>query len=382
MRKNLLYFGFLVFGLLACQKDLNENGSANQIPSDQNNPSLPSQLFNYANPNLPAFLNLGPVAAADNTPVNNPVTNAGATLGRVLFYEKHISANKTISCASCHINSVGFSDSKVLSAGFENGATGRHSMSLANSRFYANGRFFWDERAASLEEQVLLPIQDEVELGLSLDSLVARVEQLDYYEDLFIAAFGSKEVTSSRISLALAQFIRSMVSYQSKYDAGRQQVAASNLNFPNFTALENRGKELFFSPAIGCAACHGTDAFIAPGPRNNGLDANNNADQGVGGANGNANQNGLFKVGSLKNIALSAPYMHDGRFTTLEEVVEHYNSGVQNNPNLSVPLRLPTGGVRRLNLTDLDKQALVAFLETLTDTAMVNYEKYSDPFID
>lgn len=382
MLNKLLFSGFLLFSLLSCQKDPDETGSGNQNTSTENGPTLPSQLFNYANPSLPAFLNLGPVAAADNTPVNNPVTNAGATLGRVLFYEKHFSANSTISCASCHINTLGFSDSKVLSAGFENGATGRHSMSLANSRFYANGRFFWDERAQTLEEQVLLPIQDEVELGQNLDSLVARLEQLDYYDDLFIAAFGSNEITSDRISLALAQFVRSMVSYQSKYDAGRQQVAAANLDFPNYTAQENRGKELFLSPAIGCAACHGTDAFIAPGPRNNGLDATNDADQGVGGANGNANQDGLFKVGSLKNIALSAPYMHDGRFTTLEEVVEHYNSGVQNNPNLSAPLRLPNGGIRRLNLSDADKQALVAFLETLTDTAMVKDEKFSDPFID
>jgi cytochrome c peroxidase len=173
-----------------------------------------------------------------------------------------------------------------------------------------------------------------------------------------------------------------MISYQSKYDIGRQQVTAANQNFPNFTAEENQGKALFLNPAIGCAACHGTDAFIAPGPRNNGLDALNADDAGVGGVTGNANQNGLFKVGSLKNVALTAPYMHDGRFNTLEEVIEHYNSGVANNPNLSIPLRLPNNGVRRLNLSENEKQALVAFLETLTDTALNNDVKFSNPFVD
>lgn len=372
----------ILFMFSSCQKDESSAANPTNSNSELNAPVLPASLLNYANPNLPNYLNLGPVANADNTPVNNPVSNAGATLGRVLFYDKALSKNNMVSCATCHQAANGFSDQSVLSIGFENGLTGRHSMSLANSRFYANGNFFWDERANTLEDQVLMPIQDEVEMGMDLDSLVLKLEGLSYYSDLFRSAFGDEEINSNRISLALAQFIRSMISFESKYDVGRQQVTAANLPFPNFTAEENQGKALFLNPAIGCAACHGTDAFIAPGPRNNGLDATNSLDAGLGGVSGNANQEGLFKVGSLKNVALTAPYMHDGRFSSLEEVIEHYNSGVEDNPNLSIPLRLPNNGVRRLNLSDADKQALVAFLETLSDTAMVNDEKFSDPFPD
>ncbi len=253
-------------------------------------------------------------------------------------------------------------------------------MSLTNSRYYANRRFFWDERALSLEEQVLLPIQDPVEMGMNLDSLILKLKGLDYYQPLFSDAFSDGEINSKNLSFALSQFIRSMVSYTSKYDVGRLQVADQTNDFPNFTAEENRGKALFLNPAIGCAACHGTEAFIAPGARNNGLDVDNTADLGVGGVTNNSNAEGLFKVGSLRNVALTAPYMHDGRLSTLREVIEHYNNGVKNNPNLSAPLRLPNGGVRRLNLSSNEIDDLVAFLETLSDPEMLADEKFSDPF--
>tara|TARA_R110002050_G_scaffold43127_1_gene103618 strand:- start:8941 stop:10080 length:1140 start_codon:yes stop_codon:yes gene_type:complete len=376
MNKSILLLSVLL-SLLACKKD----STVEQTPSSSSAVlNLPDTYFNYANPNLPDYYRNGPVAQSDNTPANNAISDAGATLGRVLFYDKNLSQNNTISCASCHQNSNGFSDQAVLSSGFENGSTARHSMSLANSRYYANRRFFWDERAQSLEEQVLLPIQDQVEMGMNLDSLFVKLKGLDYYQYLFSDAFSDGEINSQNISFALAQFVRSMVSYTSKYDVGRLQVANQNTNFPNFSAEENRGKALFLNPAIGCAACHGTDAFIAPGPRNNGLDLDNTADLGVGGVTNNSNANGLFKVGSLRNIALTAPYMHDGRFSTLREVIEHYNDGVQNNPNLSAPLRLPNGGVRSLNLSSADIDALVAFLETLSDPVMLENERFSDPF--
>lgn len=382
MIKPIFTFAIALLLLCSCQKDRSSSGISNSAPNSSSllSPVLPETPFNYAQQNLPNYLLAGPVANADNTPADNAISNAGATLGRVLFYDKQMSANASVACASCHQIENGFSDPATLSFGFENGETGRHSMSLANSRFYANGHFFWDERANSLEDQVLMPIQDGVEMGMTLDSLITRLEGLDYYPELFVAAFGSDEINSDRISKALAQFIRSMVSFNSKYDIGLQQVNNRNLDFPNFSAEENLGKNLFFSPAIGCAACHGTDAFIAPGPRNNGLDLTNADDQGIGGQNGNPNQIGQFKVGSLKNIELSAPYMHDGRFNTLEEVIEHYSSGVQNNPNLSAPLRLPNGGVRLLNLSAAEKSALVAFLKTLSDPVLTAEEKFSDPF--
>lgn len=364
--------------ILACSRDKNTvENPASPAPLE---PALPGKPFNYASPNLPAFYSLNNIQQADNTPTNNPVSDAGATLGRVLFYEKALSSNYTISCGSCHQAVNGFSDQARLSKGFEGGETGRHSMLLANAKYYEPGHFFWDERAATLEDQVLMPIQDPVEMGLSLEEALSRLKELDYYPALFSAAFGDAEINSERMSLALAQFIRSMVSYQSKYDVGRAQVNNPAQDFPNFSAVENQGKALYFNQQIGCATCHGTDAFIAPEARNNGLDATT-TDAGVGGISGNTADDGLFKVGSLKNIALTAPFMHDGRFNSLREVIEHYNSGVQNHPNLSPPLRLPgNGGVRRLNLNEAQKDALIAFLHTLTDTVMINDEKFADPF--
>jgi cytochrome c peroxidase len=379
--KRVSVFLLLVVVFFSCSKDdnsSNDNGSNPVLPSITQL-DLPDVPFNYENLALPNHYNRPPLLASDNTPNNNPVTNEAATLGRVLFYDKQLSLNNTIACASCHNQEDGFSDPLQFSDGFLNGKTGRHSMSLANSRYYSNGNFFWDERANSLEDQVLLPIQDAVEMGMTLDSLIQKLQNVEYYSDLFTYAFGDDEINSNRISRALAQFIRSMVSYQSKYDVGRAQVNAQNQDFPNFSTAENNGKRLFLSGRLGCAACHGTDAFIAPGSRNNGLDLTT-TDPGVGGVTNNNNDDGEFKVGSLKNISLTAPYMHDGRFSTLREVVEHYNSGVQAHPNLSPPLRLPNGQARVLNLSETEKDDLIAFLHTLTDDVMVADEKYSDPF--
>lgn len=377
--RSALVFILLLIVLASCNKEEENISSRNWIVINSESVDIPDIPFNYSNQGFPNYLTNGPVDRADNTPNNNPVTNEGATLGRVLFYDKQLSLNKTISCGSCHGAISGFSDSEILSDGFNGGKTGRHSMSLTNSRFYNNGRFFWDERARTLEDQVLLPIQDPVEMGMSLDSVIARLENTDYYPDLFTNVFGSNEITENRISLSLAQFVRSMVSFQSKYDQGRSRVANSSLNFPNFTNSENNGKTLFLSNRLACASCHGTDAFIAPGSRNNGLDATT-TDAGVGGDNGNSNDLGEFKVGSLKNIGVSGPYMHDGRFATLQEVVDHYNDGVQNHPNLSNALRVGNDQVRKLNLTNNEKNDLIAFLHTLTDDVMINDEKFSDPF--
>ena len=319
----------------------------------------------------------------DNTPNDNPITNDGATLGRVLFYDNNLSVNNTRSCASCHLAADGFSDPLEFSIGFEGGLTPRNSMGLANARFYENGRFFWDERAATLEDQTLQPIQDPIEMGMTLDGLVSKLQALDYYPSLFENAFGDSTITSDRISRALAQFVRSMVSYESKYDVGRAAAGNNNDNFSNFTNQENQGKQLFFSNRTNCSRCHETVIFVGDRPRNNGLDLVS-TDNGEGGVNGNANDNGKFKAPSLRNIELTAPYMHDGRFATLEEVVEHYNSGVQAHPNLDNRLRQGgnNGEPRRLNLSNQEKAALVAFMKTLTDNEFITDEKYSNPFVN
>ena len=372
---------FILIGIVSCSSDSEYVELIDDVSIDENTSSdleilartlnLPANSFNYENVVLPDyFLNNG-TAQEDNTPNNNPITNEGATLGRVLFYDNQLSINNAVSCASCHDQSKGFTDVNTLSVGFNGELTARNSMGLANAKFYDNGRFFWDERAASLEEQVLLPIQDAVEMGLTLEELETKLQNNDYYTVLFTRAFGDEEITSERVSLALAQFVRSMVSYQSKYDEGLAQTNNQNANFPNFTTSENLGKNLFFSNRTRCSDCHDTNAFVGDRARNNGLDAVL-TDEG--------RNDGEFKVPSLRNIELTAPFMHDGRFATLEEVVEHYNSGVQNSADLDGRLR-QGNGVRRLNLTELEKQSLVDFLKTLTDEEFIFDEKFSDPFL-
>lgn len=217
--------------------------------SPLNLPATPFDYATYADDDLPAHFRTDAnggsdnTVDSDNTPANNPVTNAGATLGRVLFYDKSLSINDAVSCASCHKQSLGFSDVAVLSEGFQGGLMARHSMSLANNRFYQSGKFFWDERANTLEEQVLMPIQDGVEMGMDLETLIIKLVQLDYYPALFNDAFGSEDITSERISLALAQFNRAMVSYQSQYDAALASATDANLQGNNLSHVLNADEE-------------------------------------------------------------------------------------------------------------------------------------------
>jgi cytochrome c peroxidase len=388
MLQRIFLFLFLAtLGLASCKKE-------QPVDPFEGVLQLPEVPYSYSGIELPNHFLVnsgGPlptsVTGHDNTPTGNPITDQGATLGRVLFYDKNLSKNRTVSCASCHQQANGFSDPLRLSTGFEGGHTRRHSMSLVFARYYQHGRFFWDERAATLEQQVLLPIQDVVEMGLTLTELEYRVRSQPYYEPLFNDAFGNGTVNADRISRALAQFVRSIVSYQSKYDAGRAMVANPGQPFPNFTPQENQGKQLFFQPVNagggGCFGCHTSEAFInSPrGPLNNGLDPISSTDRGAFESQARPDLLGAFKTTTLRNIADSAPYMHDGRFATLDEVVEHYNSGVQAHPNLAPALRNPAGEPLRLNLSAAQKSALVAFLHTLSDPVMRADPKYANPFL-
>lgn len=388
--KSILLTTFLivVFGVISCKKDdVNE-------PIEESVLNLPENPFDYASLNLPSHFTTNvagqplptSINGTDNTPTTNPITNYGATLGRVLFYDKKLSANGTISCASCHKQDKGFSDDATLSLGFNGGTTGRHSMTLINARFYQRGRFFWDERATTLEEQVLMPFQDPVEMGMTLQQVVSKVQEQSYYPELFQKAFGSTEISSDKISRALAQFVRSIVSFSSKYDQGRALVASPGANFPNFTTEENTGKNIFFQtiPNGGgaCFGCHTTEAFVSanPGPQNNGLDLSSTTDLGAGSVFTNPIFIGRFKTTTLRNIELTAPYMHDGRLSTLEQVVEHYNSGIKAHPTLSPALTDGNGNPVQLNLTISQKAALVAFLKTLTDNSVSTETKWSNPF--
>ena len=344
-------------------------------------PAEPFDYFTYAVTNLPEHYfpspPFGDAGAAINTPANNPITNHGATLGRVLFYDKRLSINQSISCASCHTQDTGFADVRQLSVGYDGSLTQRHSMGLTHAVFYSSGRFRWDETAETLEIQCLIPIEAENEMGLPLAALRGRLASTPFYQQLFENAFGDASVTDERIARALAQFIRSMVSYNSKYDLGFE---LGELGFPSFELVfddsELLGQQLFERTpnSVNCHECHTTAAQIGNEPRNIGLDLVN-TDDGAG--------NGRFKVPSLRNIAVRGRFMHDGRFESLAEVVQFYDLEVQDNPDLDGLLREdgdPDGKPERLNLTRRERQALIDFMETLTDHQFLNDPKFSDPF--
>lgn len=343
--------------------------------------NLAGALPDYANPAWPVHYD-GGVTALTNAPPDNPVTNAGATLGRVLFHDRRLSINDAISCASCHQQANGFTDPARLSAGFNTvDRTDAHSMRLTNVRFSAPA-MFWDRRATSLELQTTQPIRNAVEMGFDathggIDALITKMNGLRYYPELFRFVYGDTVITESRIQRAIAQYVRSAVSTDSRFD--RAFAAAwnpalpdrgVNAPFPSFTPEENRGKVLFLtSPQQGgggCAACHTVPTFaLAANSRSNGLDAN---------------ETRVFKSPSLKGVAATGPYMHDGRLATLIDVVEHYVSGVQLGPALDNKLRLPNGTPLRLALSPTDKAALVAFMRTLTDETLASDSRFATPF--
>ncbi len=372
-------------------------------------PRLPAVPYRYAVELPPHFRDAdGPdsIAAADNTPADNPVTDAGATLGRVLFYDTRLSANRRVSCGSCHRQVHGFSDPRRLSIGFDGRSTRRHAMSLANARYHARGRFFWDERAETLEAQVLAPIEDPIEMGSSLDAVVTRLAGTSFYPPLFARAFGTPDVTRDRIARALAQFVRALVSYRAPYDDARAAGPAGSSAFlARLTPAARHGYRLFATPpgvgrrGAGCAQCHAGDAQISLGPRNIGLDGFDGSPDGsfealdpegggdAGGSDAGAGD-GRFKAPSLRNVAIRPPYMHDGRFASMREVIEHYDAEVAPHPFLDMNLLdrrlIVTGGpVRpiRLELTEQEIAALVAFLESLTDTAFLTDPRFADPFL-
>jgi len=341
-----------------------------------------TNLSNYAAPVLPAYYD-NTVADLDNSPANNAINDKIATLGRVLFYDKRLSINDTISCSSCHQQASGFDDPRRFSLGFSGASfTDAHAMRLGNIRYYQPGNMFWDKRALSVELQASQPIQHAIEMGFvagvgGIPALIGKMNASSYYPDLFTFAFGDSLITENRIQQALAQFERAMISSNSRWDTAYAQVFNPNANnrglgttLPGFTAQEDRGRQLFIAGpnngGAGCGACHQPPTFaLAANSRSNGLDAG---------------ETKIFKSPSLKNVALSKAFMHDGRFASLEEVVEHYNSGIKLGPALDNNRLAPNGVPLRLNLTVEDKAALVAFMKTLTDTTLTTDLKFSDPF--
>lgn len=354
-----------------------------------------SEPFEYAEQPVPNYIN------RDNIPASNPITNEGATLGRVLFYDKNLSVDKTVACASCHQQQHAFSDPDTVSIGV-NGFTGRHSMRLINARFSDESRAFWDERASSIEEQALQPIKDAVEMGFSgrdgqpgFSVLIERMEGLQYYPPLFSNAFGDEEISEERIQLALAQFIRSIQSFDSKYDDGLVRVRNNNQPFPNFTQDENQGKTLFMqrpqfdqngvriTGGAGCASCHQPPEFsIDPRSRNNGVIFAVDGSIDVT----NTNSPSLRDLVDQDGVP-HAGFMHNGGQTApdLNAVLSHYNNipaindTRQNRNALDRRLR-PNGNLQRLNLTQNERRQMIQFLRTLTGSNVYTDEKWSNPF--
>ncbi|MFN7116732.1 MAG: cytochrome-c peroxidase [Saprospiraceae bacterium] len=297
-------------------------------------------------------------------PADNPLTAEGIALGRRLFFDPILSIDSTFSCASCHLPERAFSDGKRVAIGIRMRKGRRNSPSLVNVGYYYKG-LFWDGRVITLEEQSLHPVVDSVEMGHTWANVETLLRKHSDYPILFRKAFGiqdKSQITKDLVSKALAQFQRTLISKNSKFDQVQRGEA-------QFTEAERRGFTIFFDTSMvmaqaECSHCHMDPLFTTLAYENNGVQIAKGLDypdQGRGAITGNPYDNGKFKVPSLVNIALTAPYMHDGRFRTLEAVIEHYNKGGHPGENVSP-------NVRPLNLTEQDKADLIAFLHTLTDT--------------
>jgi cytochrome c peroxidase len=312
--------------------------------------------------------------------VDNLLTQQGVKLGRMLFYEKMLSGDGTQACASCHMQEFAFTDTAKLSTGIQGQKGGRHAMNVFNMAWHSN-EFLWDGSAHLLRDQALLPIQDELEMDETLENVVAKLNESQLYKDQFTRAFGSDEVTNEKVSLALEQFMNSITSTNSKYDDFLKDPTVFNESEKRGFDLFNTEYNAFFPDESGadCQHCHSGLNFENDKYMNNGLDgAGEFADNGREKVTKDPEDKGKFKVTSLRNIAITAPYMHDGRFQTLEEVVEHYNTELKASPSLDPALEQTreTG----LLLTEQDKTDLVAFLKTLTDKDLTTNPEYSSPF--
>jgi cytochrome c peroxidase len=387
----LFILSFILMGTYACKDDSEIIGKPlgntyEAIKTKFGTKIDLENLANYATQNIPSYI------TKDNT-ANNDITDKGATLGRVLFYDKMLSVDNTIACASCHKQDLAFGDSPAASKGI-NGTTSRHSMRLINTRFAEEEKFFWDKRAANLELQSSQPIQDHIEMGYSgengdpsLTDLIAKLSTEDYYSEFFEYVYGDESITEERIQNALAQFIRSIQSFDSKFDKGRATASSDRANFDNFTADENAGKLLFLAPTkfssdgvrtaggANCGSCHRAPEFdIDPISRNN----------GTTGVIGGGTDLTVIRSPSLRDIVNQAGnvnglLMHNGRFGALQGVIAHYNNIPANNENLDNRLR-PGDNLQNLNLSATEKSQIVEFLKTLTGRDVYTNQKWSNPF--
>lgn len=391
----LTLFAVICLMMTACQKDDN-NPDVSINYYTQEDYSMMSQYLNIPEFPLSYKLDFPDYYNTDFTNFDKDI----ATLGRVLFYDVNLSEDRQISCGSCHKQEIAFSDDIAFSEGINQKVTTRNTLALGSvfsfNEYYGAenfGRipFFWDNRATTVAEQSKQTIANENEMGMEMDQVVDRVVEEPYYRPLFDAAYGrGTTVTKENVLEAISEFVNSMGSFSAKFDEGLNLESAgttgfinltnlANQDFGNFTAQENYGKAIYQQ---NCASCHSAILSAPPKARaNNGLDVEYD-DKGIGAMTGANADKGMFKVPTLRNIALTAPYMHDGRFQTLEEVIDHYSTGIQLHPNLDYDLR-SGNGAKQFNFNADEKAALLAFLQTATDEIYIDpvaSEKYSDPF--
>ncbi|MDF1695872.1 MAG: cytochrome c peroxidase [Saprospiraceae bacterium] len=382
MKKYLIFAFGLILGVFFLSNINYDSPSSFVMTVVSEIPELPENPYDYSNIPLPDHLfvtddDIGYGRGGLDTLSFAGITDHGATLGRVLFYDKKLSAVENISCGSCHHQELSFTENKAFSEGVNN-LTHRNSMHLNDLAWTNDAQFVWSMKETDLHSMIILPLTDENEIGADIHDVKVKLEATEYYPQLFENAYGDSEITEERIVDALVQFIESMTTFESKFDQGVKT------NFEGFTETEALGVELF---SENCARCHVQgkhllfDIIFLPGNEmlqiepflfNNGLEQN---EDDLGAGEWDANFEYLFKIPTLRNIELTGPYMHDGRFVTLEEVIDHYSEGIVQN-NYTNELLPGTG----FGFTDVEKSALVDFLKTLTDETFITNPKWSDPF--
>jgi cytochrome c peroxidase len=338
----LAFLALLVFAMVGCQKDTSEKYKYT--------PTL-------VQASLPTWAHTNTIKYAE--PVDNPSTKEGIALGKKLFYDKKLSANNTMSCSSCHQQANGFSDPDRFSVGIDGSKGNRNAMALINLGF--SRHFFWDGREPSIEAQAHDPVSNPIEMNAKWTDVMYALQNDNMYPIMFYQAFGTGIIDSVLVTKAIAQFERTLISFNSKFDKYYYGGDSSQLN-----PSEIRGMNLFMGRA-NCFLCHNEPFFTNDEFINNGLDALIIGDIGLGGVTKDRMDLGKFKTPTLRNIAYTAPYMHDGRFSTLERVVDFYNSEVnEHSPNLNSHMNFPF--VRNRNfLSAQEKTDLVSFLKALSD---------------
>lgn len=388
---SVLFFATLI--ILSCSKERNQDDYSGEdyeliqaeltLPQVVNDYEL--ELGEHFLPPGKTYPKLNIVSLAETQANNNR-----ATLGRVLFYDNTLSLDRKVSCGTCHDPSKAFSDDGQFSEGVGEVITKRNTLALATTLSFkisynpidpslSGSKFSWDDSASSLPQQVKNAFRNENEMNIDEEEIKQRIGEHPFYSVLFKKAFGDAKVDSDRISQAITSFVDAISSVHSKFDEGLEHASqfSAEQDFYNFTEAENKGKQLYNS---NCAACH-TDKhnFTVKTSGNNGLEMDYD-DNGIGGRLNKADLFGVFKIPFLRNIDLTGPYMHDGRFASLEDVVNHYSDGLVAHDNLSEELKNTNGTPRKLNLNQEDKDALVAYLKTLTDETIASDSRFTDPF--